>query len=189
MFGSSRPSLRRFVFVVVALGVLMLPNTGRAQTTTLPPLQPFPGGFIETATTALARPLLSSTLLGALLPARGEFTFPPPYNTTGVRITNASTAAAPTASMPSATPTGTTSTTTSAATEMLIVLGLNRSRGGPGPSLFSYNKVTGQVTNRGALFRLQQRPQLAQHRGCTSAARSRPSCTSMTAPACCVTTF
>ncbi len=152
MLGSRSPSVRRFVFVVVALGVLMLPNAGRAQTTTLPPLQPFPGGFIETATTALARPLLSSTLLGALLPARGEFTFPPPYNTTGVRITNASDCGGADCVDAVGYSYWHNVNNHVGSDEMLIVLGLNRSRGGPGPSLFSYNKVTGQVTNRGALF-------------------------------------
>ncbi|MBI4526179.1 MAG: fibronectin type III domain-containing protein [Deltaproteobacteria bacterium] len=35
---------------------------------------------------------------------------------------------------------------------MLIFLSLDRSRGGMGPTLFSYNKVTDQVENLGALF-------------------------------------
>jgi hypothetical protein len=34
----------------------------------------------------------------------------------------------------------------------LIVLGLNRSRGGTGPTLYSYDKLTDAVTNRGPLF-------------------------------------
>ncbi|PYT13029.1 MAG: hypothetical protein DMF51_11750, partial [Acidobacteria bacterium] len=48
-----------------------------------------PGGFVETATTGVLRPRLSLPLLQALLPARGPFTFPAPYNTSAVRITNA----------------------------------------------------------------------------------------------------
>src|SRR2546425_254797 len=35
---------------------------------------------------------------------------------------------------------------------MLIFLGLDRSRGGGGPTLFRYNKLTDQVTNAGPLF-------------------------------------
>src|SRR5262245_33826198 len=35
---------------------------------------------------------------------------------------------------------------------MLIFLGLTTQRGGPGPSLFAYDKTTGAVTNRGPLF-------------------------------------
>ena len=35
---------------------------------------------------------------------------------------------------------------------MLIFLGLERRAGGGGPTLFSYNKRTGEVQNRGPLF-------------------------------------
>ena len=35
---------------------------------------------------------------------------------------------------------------------MLIVLGLDRNRGGLGPSLFSYHKATGETRNLGPLF-------------------------------------
>ncbi len=35
---------------------------------------------------------------------------------------------------------------------MLIFLGFDRSAGGPGPSLLSYNKSTDQVQNLGPLF-------------------------------------
>src|SRR5207247_5059125 len=44
-----------------------------------------PGGFLEQATTAQVRARATPTL-----PARGKFTFPAPYNTVGVRITNGS---------------------------------------------------------------------------------------------------
>jgi hypothetical protein len=36
--------------------------------------------------------------------------------------------------------------------EILIVLGLNQSHGGTGPTLFSYDKITEEVNNRGPLF-------------------------------------
>ena len=51
---------------------------------------PAPGGFIERATDTDVRPMLTPAQIQSLLPARGLFTFPSPYLTQGVRITNAS---------------------------------------------------------------------------------------------------
>src|SRR3954470_14231800 len=51
---------------------------------------PAPGGLIESATTRTVRPLMTPAEIEALLPPRGGFTFPPPYGTRGIRITNAS---------------------------------------------------------------------------------------------------
>src|SRR5262245_2520079 len=45
---------------------------------------PTPGGFVESAAGGQVRPRVKPTL-----PARGPFTFPAPYNTRGVRLTNA----------------------------------------------------------------------------------------------------
>src|SRR5262245_18881705 len=45
---------------------------------------PAPGGFVESATSTTTRPRVMPTL-----PARGKFTFPAPYKTVGVRLTNA----------------------------------------------------------------------------------------------------
>jgi hypothetical protein len=44
-----------------------------------------PGGFLEPAASTATRPPVVPAL-----PARGKFTFPAPYNTVGVRLTNAS---------------------------------------------------------------------------------------------------
>src|SRR5882724_7731213 len=48
-----------------------------------------PGGFVEQDSSSTLRPLLTPTQIQAFLPARGPFTFPSPYGTRGVRITNA----------------------------------------------------------------------------------------------------
>src|SRR5580765_3491044 len=48
------------------------------------------GGFVESDDATTARPMLSSGQSGGFLPARGTFTFPAPYNTQGIRITNGS---------------------------------------------------------------------------------------------------
>lgn len=52
-----------------------------------------PGGFIEPTDTAQARPTPTYSEIQQFLPARGAFTFPTPYNTVGIRITNPVTAA------------------------------------------------------------------------------------------------
>src|SRR5438552_1124732 len=48
------------------------------------------GGFIDSSTSAGLRPMLSAGQIQTFLPQRGTFTFPEPYATTGVRLTNAS---------------------------------------------------------------------------------------------------
>ena len=87
------------------------------------------------------------------LPARGEFTFPAPYNTKGIRLTSAADCAGGTdcvdyigysywRNINNAGPSDT----------MLMFVTLDKNRGGAGPSLFTYNKSTGVVTNAGPLF-------------------------------------
>jgi hypothetical protein len=49
---------------------------------------PFPGGFIETYPHIETRAPLTAEQIASFLPSRGEFTFPAPYNTSGIRITN-----------------------------------------------------------------------------------------------------
>src|SRR5690606_12667863 len=79
------------------------------------------------------------------------FTFPAPYNTMGVRVTNASDCG------------GNDCVqygysywrrinNHAGSDVMLIFVGLNRNRGGAGPSLFSFNKKTGETKNLGPLF-------------------------------------
>src|SRR5215831_5365513 len=49
-----------------------------------------PGGFIEKAYSTNVRAKLTPTQIQAMLPARGLFTFPAPYLTQGIRLTNSS---------------------------------------------------------------------------------------------------
>src|SRR4030095_8650666 len=58
----------------------------------LPDPPPPGGGFLEKAGSAALRSRLTPAQIGAFLPpggATGSFTFPSPYNTTGIRLTNA----------------------------------------------------------------------------------------------------
>src|SRR4030095_9086363 len=96
---------------------------------------PTPGGLLESTTSTAVRPTIA-----VVLPARGKFTFPAPYKTTGARLTNASDC-------------GTTgkdcvndigysywrnSNNHVGSNTMLIVVTLDRARGGQGPTLFGY---------------------------------------------------
>src|SRR3989441_3003193 len=139
-----------FVACVITANYPLAPAFGQA----LPPADAFPGGFMKQATSPKVSPLWSAPQLQLLLPAtRGPFVFPDPYNTQGIRLTDASDCV------------GSTDCVNGVGSAywrrinnhvggdtMLIVLGLDRTRGGAGPTLFQYNKVTDAVTNFGPLF-------------------------------------
>src|SRR6266581_2874974 len=101
------------------------------------------GGFLETADTTITRQPVS-----VALPSRGTFTFPPPYNTTGVRITNASDCGGSDCVYDVGYSYWRRMNNHVGSDTMYIYMGLK----GIGPTLYSYNKVTGQVTNLGLLF-------------------------------------
>jgi hypothetical protein len=112
------------------------------------------GGFIETDLGGVTRPALTPTQIATFMPAlRGPFTFPAPYLTQGIRLTDST-------DCPNATdcvqPTGyaywRNINNHVGSDTMYIFMTLLRTQGGVGPSLFSYNKVTGAVANVGPLF-------------------------------------
>lgn len=110
------------------------------------------GGFIESASSAGLRPRLSSGEIGSFLPDRGEFIFPAPYNTTAVRLTNASDCGEKDCVNYIGYSYWNNINNHVGGDTMLIFVGLSRSKGGAGPSLFSYNKNNGQTKNLGPLF-------------------------------------
>src|SRR5262245_21930556 len=67
---------RRRLVLTVAASMAAWASAAAAQS-------PPPGGFLELTTTAAVRPRVTPTL-----PPRGAFTFPAPYNTAGIRLTN-----------------------------------------------------------------------------------------------------
>jgi hypothetical protein len=141
---SAPASLRPAAFLfVIAVGLLHSSGAAAANP---------PGGFIETPATGLARPRLTQAVLQALMPARGGFTFPAPYLTSAVRLTNATDCGGGDCVDAVGYSYWRNINNHAAGDDLLILLGLNRARGGPGPSLFRYNKVTGVVTNLGAIF-------------------------------------
>jgi uncharacterized repeat protein (TIGR01451 family) len=137
---------------LVAAALVFSGHHSFSQTSPAPELVPFPGGLMETATTGLVRPRLSASVLQALLPARGPFVFPAPYNTQAVRLTNASDCGGGDCVDAVGYSYWRNINNHAAGDDMLILLGLNRARGGAGPTLFRYNKLTDQVTNLGPLF-------------------------------------
>src|SRR2546426_508047 len=146
-------SVRLTPFIIACVVVLLLGATpGLSQSTPVAETAIAPGGFLESATTGQVRPRLSAAVLQALLPARGPFTFPAPYNTGGVRITNATDCGGADCVDAVGYSYWRNINNHVGSDQMLIFLGLNRARGGPGPSLFSYDKTTGQVANLGPLF-------------------------------------
>lgn len=86
------------------------------------------------------------------MPSRGSFTFPAPYNTRGARLTNAGDCGGNNCLNYVGYSYWRNINNHTGSDSLLAFVSLDRSRGGSGPTLFEYNKVTRAVTNRGALF-------------------------------------
>jgi len=110
------------------------------------------GGFVDSSTGAGLRPRLSAGEIQTFLPQRGNFTFPAPYGTTGTRLTNASDCGGGDCVNYVGYSYWRNINNHVGSDTMLVVLGLDRQRGGGGPTLFSYNKNTGETRNAGPLF-------------------------------------
>lgn len=113
---------------------------------------PGTGGFLETPETTSIRLPLSQDAIQSFLPERGLFTFPAPYHTQAVRLTNSSDCADNDCVNYAGYAYWRNMNNHIGMDSMLVFLGLDQTRGGNGPSLFELDKLTGQVTNLGALF-------------------------------------
>src|SRR5204862_1513034 len=82
----------------------------------------------------------------------GVFTFPAPYYTTAVRLTNAADCGGQDCLWYVGYSYWRNTNNHVGRSDMLIFLGMDRNYGGLGPSLLSYNKTTDQVQNLGPLF-------------------------------------
>jgi hypothetical protein len=120
------------------------------------PPPPPGGGLLETSGSPALRPRFTSEQIAAFLPAAGAtgpFTFPKPYNTNGVRLTNDALCAGGQDCLwyvGYSNWRNINNHQTSA--EMLIVLGTDVNRGGQGPILIRYDKVNDQVQPPDPLF-------------------------------------
>lgn len=114
------------------------------------------GGFIERSGSPALRARFTPSQIQSFLPpagAKGAFRFPAPYNTGAVRLTNATDCAK---GQDCLWYTGYSYwrniNNHVGSSDMYIFLGTDRSRGGVGPMLIRYNKVTEQVQKLGPLF-------------------------------------
>jgi hypothetical protein len=140
----TRRRLTTPVWLAIAAGLLLLhPGVVGAQA---------PGGFTESATSNGLRPRLSAGEIQAFVPQRGRFTFPSPYDTTGVRLTNGGDCGGGDCVSYVGYSYWRNINNHAGSDSMLIFLGLHRQRGGSGPTLFSYNKNTGETRNLGPIF-------------------------------------
>lgn len=152
MLSGIRPLLRRTCLVLIVAVVATLHTSSApvvAQSS-----QTFPGGFIEDASSLAGRPRLAQLQIQAFLPpTRGPFTFPAPYHTQGIRLTDPSDCVGNTDCVNYVGYSYWRNINHHAGSDtMYIFLGLNKALGGAGPTLFGYNKVTDEVTNLGSLF-------------------------------------
>jgi hypothetical protein len=132
------------VVVCLSAAFSLFPKHARAQA---------PGGFLETTISTEVRPLLSSTQINAFLPQRGTFTFPAPYNTRGIRLTNAGDCGGSADCVAYAGYSYWRNINNHVGSDTLLAfVGLRASKGGTGPTLFGYDKVTGETANLGPLF-------------------------------------
>lgn len=113
----------------------------------------FPGGFLERDGTHPSRRRLTLAQIQSFVPPRrGKFKFPPPYNTEGIRITVPDDCGGKDCVTYIGYSYWMNINNHVGSDTMLIFLGLDRNKGGSGPTLFSYNKVTDEVKNLGPLF-------------------------------------
>jgi hypothetical protein len=111
-----------------------------------------PGGFLESPRTAQGRPLLKRSEINSFLPDRGRFTFPKPYRTEAVRLTNPSDCGGSDCVAYVGYSVWRNTNNHVGQDEMLILVGLRRDRGGPGPSIVRYDKRTDRVEPPEPLF-------------------------------------
>lgn len=132
-----------YSFVLAAIFSILIGNTAYAQA---------PGGFMDSATSNGLRPRLSSGEIQSFLPQRGTFTFPAPYSSTGVRLTNGGDCGGADCVLPVGYSYWNNINNHVGSDTMLVFLGLERRKGGGGPTLFSYNKRSGETKNLGPMF-------------------------------------
>jgi hypothetical protein len=131
---------RRFAVGVFLSALLFAGSTAYAQ------------GFVDSATSAGLRPAVSAAEARSFLPSRGAFTFPSPYNTTGFRLTNGDDCGGQDCVLPVGYSYWNNINNHTGSDTMLVFMGLERRKGGGGPTLFSVNKRTGETRNMGPIF-------------------------------------
>lgn len=134
-------TITSFVRLFVFLSLLALPAFAQA-----------PGGILEKSTSTAIRPELTPAQIQSFLPARGAFTFPAPYNTRGIRLTNDSDCGGTDCVSYVGYSYWRNINNHVGSNDLYVFLGLSQDTGGTGVTLFRVNKTTGAVTNLGSLF-------------------------------------
>ena len=120
------------------------------------PPPPPGGGLMEKSGSPALRPRFTTAQINQFLPAAGAtgpFVFPPPYNTTGVRLTNSSICAGGLDCLWYVGYSYWRNTNNHIGlADMLIFVGTDPNRGGQGPILLRYDKSSEAVENLGQLF-------------------------------------
>lgn len=146
VWGQCRRSLVR-ACLLVSLGWLPAATDSSAQT-----VNQFPGGILERQATNTRARWSPSYLQSFVPPTRGAFTFPAPYGTKAVRITDASDCGGADCVAYVGYSYWRNTNAHEAGNTMWIFIGLMASRGGSGPTLFQYDKTTDAITKVGPLF-------------------------------------
>lgn len=113
---------------------------------------PARGGFLETPDNTSVRAALGASTLRNFIPPRGVFRFPAPYNSDAVRLTNATDCGGRDCVNYSGYSYWRNMNNHVGMESMLIFLGLDQTRGGEGPTLFEFNKSSGELQDLGPLF-------------------------------------
>jgi len=139
--------LKRSFWLFLGGCVILAASGAVAQTTSS-----FPGGWVEKNGSGI-RARYSAAHIQSFVPSqRGTFTFPAPYNTRGVRITDATDCGGADCVNYVGYSYWRNTNAHQNSSEMLIFLGLATNRGGAGPTLFKLNKTTDAITKVGPLF-------------------------------------
>ena len=143
--------VRRTASILRAAVLLSLPilvaTTVVGQTTVS-----YPGGWIEKQGLYTRARYTASQIQSFVPPTRGAFTFPAPYNTRAIRITDASDCGGADCVNAIGYSYWRTTNAHESSGDMWIFVGLSTAKGGTGPTLFKLNKATDTITKVGPLF-------------------------------------
>jgi hypothetical protein len=139
--------LKRSLWLVWGTLLVAAASGAVAQTTSS-----FPGGWIEKDGAGIRARYTTAQILSFVPSLRGVFTFPAPYNTRGVRITEASDCGGADCVNYVGYSYWRNTNAHQNSNDMLLFIGLATNRGGPGPTLYKLNKTTDVITKVGPLF-------------------------------------
>jgi hypothetical protein len=132
----------------VVVSLLILVATAVVGQTT----NPFPGGWVEKQGLYTRARYTAAQIQSFVPPTRGAFSFPAPYNTKGIRITDATDCGGTDCVNYIGYAYWRNTNAHESSADMWIFVGLSTAKGGPGPTLFKLNKATDTITKVGPLF-------------------------------------